>query len=467
MRAFKTAVTASAVGALVAVGGATANATSGGPDPEPLVSLEQTAEDLWELYEETGQIDDPLPLDSIPGAGDESVPDEVQELANRLWEDAPAGFGDVEWNPATRDVTLYWHGTVDAEVQADVATIATPVHFESMEYSRETLAENAQASLEIDGVVMAAGRADGSGLELTIDSQVQSRRATPDAQAISTSLPDPSIPVEITLGDAPTQAVDDRDTPSAPYPGGARIKINSSTQGMIKLCSSGFPVLIDPPYVPGAGSTYGMAFAAHCTAGVGANPYWSPRASNYFFGTQNPAHYNKSSVDLAVLVNSSSVSGVELPNKIYFPYLFVGPNAGASRYIIDGTAAPIIGVNWCTSGAPSGTHCGATINSTSIYVDYGQDMFENVGPLVRTQTNDGLRTVGQGDSGGPAHRINADGQPFARSAGILSGIQGGTANSCWQSNDGRLCSNIALISPLPVLMDALNIRAMTAHNYKE
>lgn len=466
MRALKLMVTASAVCALVTTSGVTASATGDGGVPDPLVELEQAADGLWELYESTGQIDPALPLDSIPGADEESVPDEVQELANLLWEHAPEGFGDIQWNPATADVTLYWHGGVDAEVKAEVAMLETPVHFEAMQYSREVLAKNAEASLKIDGVVMAAGRADGSGLEVTVDSLSRSRSAAPDAQTIMTGLPDSSIPVEIAFGPAPKQAVDDRESPGAPYPGGAKIKVSSSDQGFIKLCTSGLPVLMAPPYAPGAGATYGMAFAAHCTVGIGSSPHWTPRLSNMFFGTQNPGHYNKSSVDLAVLTNTSSVSGIELPNKIYFPYLFVGPPTGASRYIIDGSAAPIIGVNWCTSGAPSGTHCGATINSTTVYANYGMPNYTSVGPLVRTQTSDGLRSVGQGDSGGPAHRINSNGQPFAQSAGILSGIQGGTA-SCWQSNDGRLCSNVALISPLPVLMNALNVRPMTVHNYQE
>ena len=128
--------------------------------------------------------------------------------------------------------------------------------------------------------------------------------------------------------------------------------------------------------------------------------------------------------------------------------------------------APVIGANWCLSGAPSGTTCNNTINSTSIFADYGPD-YPIAGPLVRTVSTDGFANVGQGDSGGPAHRINTNGTPFAQVAGIISGMQNGQANICRLSNDGRLCSSTALLSPFSLVQNKLNVRAMTASNYTE
>lgn len=110
-------------------------------------------------------------------------------------------------------------------------------------------------------------------------------------------------------------------------------------------------------------STVGRSIAARLE-NVGSSPHWRPAGRpNSFYGTQIPQGNKKSSVDAAILINYPGVSGIHDPTLIYFPYVFVGPMS-ASRYIIDGTVAPVIGNNWCTSGASSGTHCGAKIHST-------------------------------------------------------------------------------------------------------
>jgi hypothetical protein len=353
---------------------------------------------------------------------------------------------------------------MSAEVLASINSLSTEAHPASMTYSREELEAAASRLLEAsDGTVeTVAAKFDGAGLEVTIADSQSYRRRGPTLDSMT------PYPVEVVVGGEVTSAVDDRKyTPYAPYAGGASI-INGTGSGV--ACSSGWPVLIDvqSSALP---KSYGMAFASHCIANTSSSIWttWpDPANSNarYFFGSASQSTYRSPAADAVILTNDPTRSGIDDPNKIYYPYIYVGPPSGASRYIVTASVAPVIGANWCLSGAPSGTTCNNTINNTGLYVEYGNGL-PTAGPLVRTVSSDGSANVGQGDSGGPAHRINSNGDPFAQVAGIISGMQNGQPNICYLSNDGRLCSDTALLSPYALVQNNIGIRAMTAYNYNE
>jgi len=426
--------------------------------PLELAGLPQSSVDELLRYAES------VPLENIPGGSSTNVPDDVQELANSLWEERPTGFGDVEWDATTGTARVWWHGDMPKEVLASVNALSTEANVASMTYSREELEAAASRLLEdsAGAVETVAAKFDGTGLEVTIAGSESYRKGGAPLDAMTT------YPVEVVVGGEVTSAVDDRKyTPYAPYAGGASIINGTST---VRACTSGWPVLIDvqSSALP---KSYGMAFASHCIVDTSSSIWttWPDPANSYaryYFGGASQSTYRSQSADAVILTNDPTKSGIDDPNKLYFPYIYVGPPSGASRYIVTASVAPVIGANWCLSGAPSGTTCNNTINSTGIFADYGA-AYPTAGPLVRTVSSDGSANVGQGDSGGPAHRINSNGDPFAQVAGIISGMQNGQPNICYLGNDGRLCSDTALLSPYALVQNNIGIRAMTAYNYNE
>ncbi|ACZ30608.1 hypothetical protein Xcel_1580 [Xylanimonas cellulosilytica DSM 15894] len=373
----------------------------------------------------------------------------------------PAGFGDIEWDAASSTTTIHWHGEVPDGIRERIESLPTSVKVAPMEYSKDELAVEAKRVLEANRGVFegAAANADGSGLTLTVSSAAKSR--TQDVLSV-----DSKYPVAIEIGGESSAAVDDRKyTPYAPYPGGAYI-FNGGTSGY--ACTSGWPVMIEQPD-PQRPATYGMAFASHCithTQGDTWSTFPAPDGTRYFFGQASLSIYRDGSSDSAVLINNPAQSGIEDPVKIYYPYVFVGPSVGATRYIVTASDPGVtIGDFWCLSGAPSGTTCNNQIAESAYYADYGSE-YPIAGPLVRT-VNVTDSSVGQGDSGGPAHTVDADGDPFVEVTGIISGMVGGAPNTCRANDDERLCSSIALISPYWRVQDTLAIHAMTAYNYTE
>lgn len=146
------------------------------PDVRPpleLAGLPQSSADELLRYAES------VPLESIPGGSWTNVPDDVQALANTLWEERPDGFGDVEWDEAAGTATVWWYGDVQEEVLASIDSLSTEVHAAGMTYSREELESAASRLLEIsDGSVeTVAAKFDGTGLEVTVTDSENVRRS--------------------------------------------------------------------------------------------------------------------------------------------------------------------------------------------------------------------------------------------------------------------------------------------------
>lgn len=403
------------------------------------------------------------PLENLEGVNDNRVPDDVQSLADQLWQEQPPGFGDVAWDSASGMATVWWHGRIDPAAREVIANIQTPTEVQAMTYSKAELSRAARSLLGEPGgrFTTAAAKVDGSGIEVTVSAD-SARSAQTD------SLDNSKYPVEIIPGGEVLPAADDRkQTPYAPYAGGASIINGAST---VKACSSGWPVLIDNSNqtLP---RKYGMMFASHCVTNTTSN-IWTTWPSEefsgqrFFFGYMSLSTYRSGEADAAIMVNDPVASGISDPTKIYYPYVYVGPPVGATRYIVTASAAPVIGANWCLGGAPSGTTCNNTVNSTGIFANYGPE-YPIAGPLVRTQSISGLANVGQGDSGGPAHLTSGTGSPLVQVTGIISGIDRAGQGPCRMNNDGRMCSSIGLISPYALIQNNLGIRAMTATNYTE
>ncbi|GEL48036.1 hypothetical protein CHO01_31520 [Cellulomonas hominis] len=456
-RTFVATLTGLSLCAVGVAGAASASESDGyrGLPPTAEVGPIETPDDLLKYAEA-------IPVDELDGLTENRVPEDVQALADRLWDEQPEGFGDVAWDAETGEATLWWHGEVPADVAEDVELLAVPAQIAAMTYSKAELNAAASDMVSAGGEIStAAPKVDGTGIEISFDDSI-ARRGAP-------AVPDSPYPIEVTEPvDASPAGGDDRyQTPYPPYAGGASI-INGT--GWVKICSTGWPVLIDNP-APLLQRKYGMMFASHCVTDT-ASSYWTTwpseeySGSRFFVGYTSLSTYRYGAGDAAIMVNDPTVSGVSDPTKLYYPYVYVGGPDSGGRYIITGTAAPVIGANWCMSGAPSGTTCNNKITATNSYVNYGP-AYPTAGPLVRTESVSGLANVGEGDSGGPAILLATSGGPYAQVTGIISGMANGQSGICQATNDGRLCSSTAFISPYALIRDAMGIRAMTSSNYTE
>ncbi|MBE1874456.1 hypothetical protein [Myceligenerans pegani] len=404
------------------------------------------------------------PEGSLPGV-EGQAPVAVADLAMYLRTGYQAMFGDVEWDAANERVTIWWHGTPPKKVAERVADLGVPAEFKSMRYSRQKLEVEAKRLLAAGGDTFEtiAVKTDGTGLEATVSDQQDKAQATTDTDLAS------AYPLEIDVVDGGVMTAaspDDRKyTPYVPYAGGANIIHESGVTG----CSTGWPVMIDAPH-SSRPRNYGMLFADHCIDGQPDQnddiwaTYPDPQDNNnsYFYGATSSYMYRSHDQDVAIMVNMPNWTGIENPNMLYFPYVYVGPHVNASRYIVTASRVAVIGENWCLGGAFSGTNCGNQVTSTAVYYngEHGQ-----VGPMVRT-VNPTQSGAGQGDSGGPVHTITID-YPYAQVGGIISAIEP-PFDSCRANDDGRLCSHTVLSSQYWSIQDnGLAIRAMTASNYDE
>ncbi len=158
-------------------------------------------------------------------------------------------------------------------------------------------------------------KVDGTGIEISFDDSI-ARRGAP-------AVPDSPYPIEVTEPvDASPAGGDDRyQTPYPPYAGGASI-INGT--GWVKICSTGWPVLIDNP-APLLQRKYGMMFASHCVTDT-ASSYWTTwpseeySGSRFFVGYTSLSTYRYGAGDAAIMVNDPpTVSGVSDPHQAVLP----------------------------------------------------------------------------------------------------------------------------------------------------
>ncbi|MGI5191682.1 hypothetical protein ACQEVI_26315 [Promicromonospora sp. CA-289599] len=359
---------------------------------------------------------------------------------------------------------MWWHGTPPKTIAEQVAGLGVAADFKAMLYPRHELEAEAERVLAsgkgLFGTITV--KTDGTGLVATVESLDAKRSAATQINS--------AFPLEIDVvegGVTPAVSPDDRKyTPYFPYAGGANIIHQSGTTA----CTSGWPVMIDAPH-SSRPRNYGMMFADHCIDGQPDqnDDVWAtwpdPQDSNrsYFYGATSSYMYRSHDQDVALMVNLPSWTGINDPDLIYYPYVYVGPHVNASRYIVTQSRVAVIGENWCLGGAPSGTNCNNEVTSTGVYYNWPRGQ---VGPMVRT-VNPTQAGAGQGDSGGPVHTTSLDGNPYAQVGGIISAIEGPYVN-CRANNDGRLCSRTVLSAQYWSIQDnGLAIRAMTASNYDE
>src|SRR5262245_44725818 len=116
-----------------------------------------------------------------PGAGtaqpDKSVPagfaswDEVMTVQQRLNKAAdaitagdPDGYGGIKADPLTRELVVYWKGTVPAGVQRIIDAQTVPVRVLPAKYTQKELRAETARVIQDKSITSAGPAPDGSGL---------------------------------------------------------------------------------------------------------------------------------------------------------------------------------------------------------------------------------------------------------------------------------------------------------------
>jgi hypothetical protein len=136
----------------------------------------------------------------------------------------------------------------------------------------------------------------------------------------------------------------------------------------------------------------------------------------------------------------------------YSPYVYWGEYNSNTVTPVKGYAAPVVNNEICYSGSFSGSGCYNKIIQTGLTVNYGGGLvYSN---LVRTEQEYGISTIGNGDSGGPALQLTADGMNILAS-GVISGMPSASASAdtCRgvpgsAEPDGRKCSPSAFYASI-------------------
>jgi hypothetical protein len=265
-----------------------------------------------------------------------------------------------------------------AETERVIAGVGTglTVVVRPARHSATELAVAGRAVLDKAGLVAVSANVDGSGITVTVGSTV-------DVAGWGVR-----VPVTVRRSEKPFFVVCSRQVDCAPFWGGAQY---SATGG---ACTLGFTVWKN-------GSPTNEDFnisAGHC-ADVGDT-----------IATPNGAFIGQ------VVDERNDQDTLLIKNPIQYFFdgrIFTSTWNAMTGYNRrpTGTAANLVGLYICTSGAATGEHCGLRIEETGIttVVEGPLGVISKFGPLVRAVNPTGGVAVGVGDSGGPAHMPGADG----------------------------------------------------------
>ncbi len=372
--------------------------------------------------------DDPRQLTTFEdGISDKSaysnIPIEVYDFATEVERDNFTSAPSFSWN----DASARLRATVDdSQMAARVAAAATAaglgaVDVDMAAYDKDSLTAAAQelanhGSVGGSSVSWAAPRADGSGLDVGVESATTAARS-------SGRLTFQGIPLTVVEVGKVNEASRNYDA-GPEYIAGADMSSESpSGANCIKVCSTAFA------FQHHTGTSYQerLFTAAHCAGGP--SPTWHTGKS-----LSNPEIGDMTSI-------ATDTDIVSLAGKDYASYMYHGDNNSNSAVKIRGYVTPIVGGFICYSGAPSGSVCGNEITHTDVAASYGYS------GLVRTEHYLATPAIGNGDSGGPAYAVTSQGYAYA--IGVISGMSNAGSNCTGDpATSSRQCSSIALFAPV-------------------
>jgi len=327
--------------------------------------------------------------DAVPGgfatwAALFSMQDKLNAAANRILATDSTGYAGIVAAPESRQLRVYWKGSVPAAVTRLTKRLDVPVSFLPAQFTQRELVAEAQRLATDARVAATAPKADGSGVEVTVTTPQQT-----GADLMGTA----QVPMTVTTGQRP-QNMFSRQNDVPLFWGGARY--NTPVGG----CSNGFALS-----VPGSPNVFEIS-AGHCGSnGQGATIPGQPSPTGTITGDNNPR-------DTLAINYPAGVAGA----------IYNGPFNSSTGVGVGGAVSDFVGNFVCTGGASSGEHCNIQVQAVNEFINVGYI----IGPETRAALPTGQCAVAPGDSGGPAYSYRSDGRVNARGT-ISAGITG-TAN---------------------------------------
>jgi hypothetical protein len=317
------------------------------------------------------------------------------------------GFTGIELAVPERQVRLYWHGAVPAEVTATVAGLRdrAGVAVKPARHSRRQL-EAARARLTgragtAASVVRVGVPADGRGLEVAV--QGSAARARGSLRSVVGD-----VRLEVTGGE-PARSLYSRVDDAPAFWGGARTT-NGRTGGG---CSTGFAI------ASRATGQRSILTAGHCALN-GDIIYTGTR--RYAFGTATDRFAAQDTLRIPANTAGRVYDG--------------GVGVGEFSKPVAGAVDTFPGLWLCTSGSYSGARCNIVTRGVNEWIntDVGP-----MGPLSRAEEVNRQSAAGQGDSGGPVFALTSDFSRMIAAGTISAGDLAGARATC-TGVQGRLCS---------------------------
>jgi hypothetical protein len=299
-----------------------------------------------------------------------------------------SGNASIVVSAVTRQLTVYWNGSVPASVQSVADLSGVSVAFKPAAFTLRQLVTEAQRLAADSRIAQVAPKPDGSGLDVTVTGTAL---VTGQPDLLSSS----SVPMTITVGKVP-QAMFSRQNDVPLFWGGSRY--NSPVGG----CSNGFALS-----VPGAANVFEIS-AAHCGPGGG--------------NVVIPGQPNPTGSILAVAQCRDTLA-INYPAGVG-PFIYNGAFNSATGVHVVGATPDFVGNLIETGGASSGEHFNVPVLAVNVFAAIGGIPCAAVGPLTVAGLPGNQCVVAPGDSGGPAYSY-ASGGVLAR--GTITAGNLGTA----------------------------------------
>lgn len=254
-------------------------------------------------------------------------------------------------------------------------------------------------NLPPDGSYIEASVANLPSLSTTVVSDLRSALA--DAGGTS-----------VKLANAEEMTYTSRNNDGDPWIGGAVMRHNVASNGLVARCTTGFAVL--------DGVNGRLLSARHCTDdgndpfGLNLHPLWTWRDG---VDEEDLSNGNNNQQSGSIL-DSLLIDPVGGTNGVVYGGDWDATSSGTSRYrmSVSGAGSTFVGEHVCTSGAMTGEHCSLTViahnDTPCTSVPSGTCHGWNVENYL------GKVAVGEGDSGGPVYADTSSDHVGAR--GILS-----------------------------------------------
>jgi hypothetical protein len=336
----------------------------------------------------SGVAGGPEVVASTPGGSGDVLADQTRLIAaadlikGAGWD----GYAGISLAPEKGELSLYWKGTLPAQVQraVDKARREMGVRVLPAAHSERELLEVARRLAKEPGVTSVGPKVDGSGLRLGYAGNRTSAEAVP-------AIRDAGVDIEVERSEyvraaslaQPSQCAlrpVTRQVDWCPYSGGA--KYTFQQDGETYRCTTGWPVRFN--WTPGGSGVQYQLTAGHC----GSDGLVVNNGAGAVMGT---VEQDTDSRDLMLIKTPSA------------PTMFAGTWNSNVLKTVSGVRGNYPGAYMCTSGSVSGQHCDLVVEDTNQEINLLADDGTTypVAPMVVAASRNGTVAVARGDSGGP------------------------------------------------------------------